>query len=138
MPTPERIQIDDDGVVYFEHPLGALLDYTADLVNDPTGSWLGSATVATGAYGVTVTPTNAGLKVGNNALTYTPAPQPGGPGGAVITVPAPAEAAGKVTLWLWTDQAAAPAVGATFDVEVWFRTTTTQRVSRAKFRIKIV
>jgi hypothetical protein len=132
MPAPEVIRVDADGVMYFEHPLGALLDYSINLVDDPSGSALGSALYA--ASGVTITPAGA-MIVGNASTAYTP-PTP--PGGGAVTPAAPAENAGVVTFWLWAASGgAAPAVGDEIDVEVWYRTSGPARVTRAKLRIRI-
>lgn len=132
MPAPEVIRVDDDGVMLFEHPLGALLDYSVNLVDDPSGSALGSATLT--AKGVDI-PDSTALVVGNGALTYTP-PDP--PAGGNLTPAAPTDADGIVTFWLWTASGVdAPAVGDEIDVEVWYRTSGPARVSCAKLRILI-
>ncbi|MCB9902398.1 MAG: hypothetical protein H6826_13730 [Planctomycetes bacterium] len=129
MPAREVIRVDADGVMYFEHPRGALLDYSVDLVNDPSGPAVGSAVVV--AQGVNISPAT-GLKVGNGADAYTP---PSPPAGGSVTPAAPTHADGILTFWLWTDAGAQ--VGDQFDVEAWYRTTGPIRVSRAKLRLRI-
>lgn len=132
MPAREIIRIDDDGVPYFEHPLGALLDYTVDLVNDPAGSALGNATL-TASIGVKVT---GNATIGNASASYTPPASPTGLGSA-ITPPAPAAntADGTMTFWAWT--AGDAAVGDEVLLEAWYRTTAPERVSTAKLRLRI-
>lgn len=132
MPAREVIRIDDDGVPYFEHPLGALLDYTVDLVNDPAGSALGGATL-TSSIGVKVT---GNAIVGNAAAAYTPPASPSGLG-STITPPGPTAntGAGTMTFWAWTSGGAA--VGDEVLLEAWYRTTGPERVSTAKLRLRI-
>lgn len=132
MPAREVIRIDDDGVPYFEHPLGALLDYTVDLVNDPAGSALGGATL-TASIGVKVT---GNAVIGNAATAYTPPASPAGLG-SPITPPAPAAntGSGTMTFWAWT--AGGAAVGDEVLLEAWYRTTSPERVSTAKLRLRI-
>lgn len=132
MPAREVIRIDDDGVPYFEHPLGALLDYSVDLVNDPAGSALGGATL-TSNVGVKVT---GQVTIGNASASYTPPAAPAGLG-SPITPPAPSvnAGAGTMTFWAWT--AVGAAVGDEVLLEAWYRTTGPERVSTAKLRLRI-
>ena len=132
MPAREVIRVDADGVPYFEHPLGALLDYTVDLMNDPGGPALGGATL-TSNIGVRVT---GEVTIGNAAATYTPPASPSGLG-SPITPPAPSAntGSGTMTFWAWT--ATAAAVGDVVLLEAWYRSTGPERVSTAKLRLRI-
>lgn len=132
MPAREVIRIDDDGVPYFEHPVGALLDYTVDLVNDPAGSALGGATL-TANIGVKVT---GNATIGNASAVYTPPSPPSGLG-SPITPPGPSANTtdGTMTFWAWTPEGAA--AGDEVLLEAWYRTTAPERVSTAKLRLRL-
>lgn len=132
MPAREVIRIGDDGVPYFEHPLGALLDYTVDLVNDPAGSALGGASL-TSSIGVKVT---GNAVIGNDSAQFTPPSPPTGLG-SPITPPAPTANtnSGTMTFWAWT--AGGAVVGDEVLLEAWYRTTGPERVSTAKLRLRI-